>query len=111
MNRTLSLTLLCLLSAVACSDDTASETPAADAAVVPSSPVSNGTGDAAVPGATDAATPGTSVPPGSPAKIPLLVWVDDLVDNHTRDDAVPDTVDDKSIADDENPSAFDSRFK
>ena len=101
MNAKPLLPFACLLVAAACADDLARETPVADAAVSTSSMSSS---DAAVPSATDAATTAT-------AKIPLLVWVDDLVDNHTHDDAVPDTVDDKNIADDENPSAFDSRFK
>lgn len=109
MRAPLFLTLTCLLSVVACSDDVASGALGADAAVTPASNVPSGdsgilNADATVPSGSDAAPPAT-------AKIPLLVWVDDLVDHHTRDDAIPDTVDDKNIADDENPSAFDSRFQ
>ena len=109
MNRTLCLILACLLVAAACSDDAASEAPVADAASPTSPATSSDAGIPATtapvtPAATDGATP-TSAP------IPLLVWVDDLVDNHTHDDAIPDTVDDKNIADNEDPSAFDSRFK
>lgn len=110
MRPTLFLTLACLLSVVACSDDVASGALVADAAVTPASNVPNG--DSGVPNASDAAVPsGSDAATTATAKIPLLVWVDDLVDHHTRDDAVPDTVDDKNIADDENPSAFDSRFQ
>ena len=107
MNRTLSLTLVGLLSAFGCADDSSSGTQVADAAVPATSTPSSDAAvnsDAAVTSASDAATTGS-------AKIPLLVWVDDLVDNHTRDDAVPDTVDDKNIADNQDPSAFDARFK
>lgn len=39
--------------------------------------------------------------------VPLTVWVDDLIDNHTTDDAEPDTVDDKIITDDTDESSFD----
>jgi PBP1b-binding outer membrane lipoprotein LpoB len=39
--------------------------------------------------------------------VPLTVWVDDLVDNHTTDEAEPDTVDDKKISDDTDETSFD----
>ena len=39
--------------------------------------------------------------------VPLTVWVDDLVDHHTTDEAEPDTVEDKKIADDTDESSFD----
>jgi PBP1b-binding outer membrane lipoprotein LpoB len=39
--------------------------------------------------------------------VPLTVWVDDLVDHHTTDEAIPDTVDDKKIADDTDETSFD----
>jgi hypothetical protein len=70
-------------------------------------------------GVTPAADGGASVAPVGPgssataagtAPIPLLVWVDDLVDHHSTDDAIPDTVDDKNIVDDENASAYNARF-
>lgn len=41
------------------------------------------------------------------APVPLTVWVDDLVDNHTTDESEPDTVDDKVISDDTDESSFD----
>jgi hypothetical protein len=47
---------------------------------------------------------------GSPTEsdtVPLTVWVDDLVDNHTTDEAEPDTVDDKKISDDSDETSFD----
>ena len=39
--------------------------------------------------------------------VPLTVWVDDLVDHHTTDEAEPDTVEDKKISDDTDESSFD----
>jgi hypothetical protein len=41
------------------------------------------------------------------APVPLTVWVDDLVDNHTTDESEPDTVDDKIITDDTDETSFD----
>src|SRR5690349_19141002 len=45
--------------------------------------------------------------PATVGPVPLTVWVDDLIDNHTTDDAEPDTVDDKIITDDTDESSFD----
>ena len=39
--------------------------------------------------------------------VPLTVWVDDLIDHRTTDQAEPDTVDDKIITDDTDESSFD----
>ncbi len=41
------------------------------------------------------------------AAVPLTVWVDDLIDHRTTDEAEPDTVDDKVIRDDTDESSFD----
>ncbi len=90
--------LLCgVLLAVACGDDdspTPVETPA-DAAVTP---------------VADAAVSDSATPPVESKAIPLVDWVDDLVDHHTDDTSAPDTVDDKNITDDEDPSHFTGRF-
>ena len=64
-----------------CGDDGGSNTP---------------TPDAGPSGGADAATAG----------IPLLVWVDDLVEHRTSDEAEPDTVDDKVVIDNEDPELF-----
>jgi hypothetical protein len=48
--------------------------------------------------------PETTTPP--PA-IPLVAWVTDLA-NQTTDDAIPDTVEDKNIADTDDTAAFDA---
>lgn len=62
-------------------------------------------------GATTDAQVGTTPDGGaSSAAIPLVLWVDDLLDHHTDDDSAPDTVHDKNIFDDENPATFDLRF-
>lgn len=56
----------------------------------------------------------TSPVPGLPpptAAIPLALWVEDLVDNHTTNDAQPDTVADKNIENTEDPEAFDQYLK
>jgi hypothetical protein len=45
------------------------------------------------------------------APIPIDVWVDDLVENYTSDQALPDTVDDKNIKDSEDPALFDKYFQ
>lgn len=89
------------LLAIACSDDNESPLPepTTDASVAP---------DAAPPTTTPA--PDASTPAVSKA-IPLIDWVDDLLDHHTDDVSPPDTVDDKNIIDDENSAVFDSRFK
>ncbi|MDB4977008.1 MAG: hypothetical protein JWN48_5349 [Myxococcaceae bacterium] len=103
MTRTTNLSLGCLLALLlaACSDDAHSPTltPVADAALPP---------ELAPP---DASTPAQPSADGGTPAIPLLLWVDDLVDHHTSDDSAPDTVDDKNIVDDENPTAYDARFR
>ncbi|MDB4990942.1 MAG: hypothetical protein JWN04_6120 [Myxococcaceae bacterium] len=101
MNAKLGLTLSCALALAltACSDDSKDAPTVADSGTVPTSPAQ--VADASVPTMPNA---------DGGAPIPLLTWVNDLVDNHTTDDAAPDTVDDKNIADDENPGAYDNRF-
>jgi hypothetical protein len=101
------LALMLSLGALACADDGDSRdpvvTPAVDSAVPEPAP----TTDAATPTMpvpdTDAATPASKA-------IPLIDWVDDLVDHHTDDMSLPDTVHDKNIADNEDPTTFDRRF-
>jgi hypothetical protein len=44
---------------------------------------------------------------GTVGPVPLTVWVDDLIEHRTTDDAEPDTVDDKLITDDTDESSFD----
>lgn len=85
-----------VLLAAACGDDDASAPlPAADA---------GGVVDAGAPTAAD-----TGAPVESKA-VALVDWVDDLVDHHTDDVSLPDTVDDKLIVDDEDPNTFNGRF-
>ncbi|HEY6880043.1 MAG TPA: hypothetical protein VI299_18590 [Polyangiales bacterium] len=72
-------------------------------------PVVEPTVDAATP------TPDASLVPDDAGTttgraIPLVEWVDDLVDHHTDDVSLPDSVDDKHIIDDEDPSTFARRF-
>jgi hypothetical protein len=45
----------------------------------------------------DAATPDAAPPSDT---VPLTVWVDDLIEHRTSDQAEPDTTDDKKIEDD-----------
>ena len=52
--------------------------------------------DANTGGTTDAGTAG----------IPLALWVDDLLEHRTTDDALPDTTDDKVVIDNEDPELF-----
>ncbi len=63
-------------------------------------------GGTAEPGEPDAGQVPT--PDAGSAAIPLAEWVHDLVENRSADDAEPDTVDDKNIADTEDPAAFDA---
>ncbi|HEX6246150.1 MAG TPA: hypothetical protein VFZ61_34740 [Polyangiales bacterium] len=70
----------------------ASNEPAEDAAVEP--------GAEADAGAEDAAA-------GPVGPVPLTLWVHDLIENRTSDEAEPDTVDDKLITDDTNEASFD----
>jgi hypothetical protein len=39
--------------------------------------------------------------------VPLTVWVDDLIEQRTSDEAEPDSVDDKKISDDSDEASFD----
>ena len=45
-------------------------------------------------------------PDAGPSGIPLVIWVDDLVEHRTTDEAEPDTVDDKMVIDNEDPDLF-----
>lgn len=85
------------LLVIACSDDDGGK------------PVPEPTADAVTPTPSSSATPDDA---GSveARPIPLIDWVDDLLDHHTNDVSLPDTVADKKIVDDENPSIFDRRF-
>jgi hypothetical protein len=86
--RTITISALALALLAACAEDkraTAAE-------------------DGADAGAAQTTTPDAA---SDNKPIPLLTWVDDLIDHHTRDDAVPDTVDDKNIEGTEDPAAFD----
>jgi hypothetical protein len=57
------------------------------------------------PGPDDAAaTPDATAASDS---VPLTVWVDDLIDHRTSDQAEPDTVEDKKIEDDTDETSFD----
>jgi hypothetical protein len=82
------LALGVLLAACACGDDGGGLTPQPDA-------MTGGSPDAMTGGA-DAGANG----------IPLVVWVDDLVEHRTTDEAEPDTVDDKVVIDSEDPDLF-----
>lgn len=90
--------LLCFALLAACGDDDTATTPVEPPA------------DAALPTASDAAVTTDAAVPVQSKGIPLVDWVDDLVDHHTDDTSAPDTVDDKKIDDDEDPSHFQSRF-
>lgn len=101
--QTILLSCLLGLSLAACTDDDDFDgsSPIGDggATVTPSAqPDASGSTD------TDAGTPPVS------KAIPLIDWVDDLLDHHTNDESPPDTVDDKNIADNEDPATFDKRF-
>ena len=52
--------------------------------------------------------PPATLPPSIDSKpVPLLAWVEDLIERRTSDEALPDTVDDKTIEGTEDPAAFD----
>lgn len=53
-----------------------------------------------------AAPDGGVTQPAAGSPIPLILWVDDLIDHHTTEESPPDTVHDKNIADDEDPRHF-----
>jgi hypothetical protein len=80
-----------------------------------------GAGDNDVPMGGDPPPPdqeedaGTTPEPGQDAgvvdaPIPIELWVHDLIENHSGDEALPDTVDDKNIKDNEDPALFDAYF-
>lgn len=105
-----------LLAACSGSDDVQDVPPDAgqDAGpAMPSVPVDQST-DA---GAMTPANPGSdaadsSIPsvPTTPGAIPLIEWVDLLVDEYTTDEALPDTVHDKNISDAEDSAYFEKYF-
>jgi hypothetical protein len=51
---------------------------------------------------------GQSDEPTPPTGIPLGTWVHALVTERNSDEAEPDTVEDKTIIDTEDPAAFDA---
>ncbi|MEY4513907.1 MAG: hypothetical protein RLZZ450_6029 [Pseudomonadota bacterium] len=105
-NVRFALAFVLSLGILACSDDEEKDpvaTPVVDSGV-PSVPTPTAdSGPTTTVPETDA---GTTVSKA----IPLIDWVDDLVDHHTDDTSPPDTVDDKNIADNEDPTTFDRRF-
>ena len=54
---------------------------------------------------------GTTPPPSAPAAGPqgtsVVVWMEDMSRNRTDDKSAPDSVDDKTVLDTEDPAAFD----
>lgn len=83
------------LALAACGDDGEGQAPTGpDAGLGPSA-------DASLP------APDGGV---SSAPIPLIDWVDDLVDHHTDESSPPDTVHDKNIMDTDDPNKFEKRF-
>lgn len=80
--------LLLGLALTACSDDSAGKRA--------SSPAEEQPGVSADAGAT----------PGDKA-VPLLAWVDDIIEKRSSDEALPDTVDDKNVEDTDDATAFD----
>jgi hypothetical protein len=109
MKTNVSWLLVCALGLAlgACADDestTAEATPVADGGTLTPPAPTTDAGTAPPGPLADGATPPASKP------IPLIDWVDDLVDHHTNDTSSPDTVDDKNIADNEDPTTFDRRF-
>jgi hypothetical protein len=87
--------LVCTIALCACGDD---QSPVAVPPAVP---------DAAILPSADAGLADAEV---ESKAIALIDWVDDLIDHHTDDSSAPDTVHDKNIADDEDPSHFERRF-
>jgi len=103
LNKRVLLSCLLGLALAACTDDddaAQTRTPVVDSgtSVAPAAP-----SDAATPNVEDGSAPVSKA-------IPLIDWVDDLLDHHTNDESSPDTVDDKNIADNEDPATFDNRF-
>jgi PBP1b-binding outer membrane lipoprotein LpoB len=86
--------LLLALALVACSDD--EDKPQKDAG-------SEDDADAESEQETESDTGAQA----SSDAVPLTVWVDDLIEHRTSDEAEPDTVDDKTISDDTDESSFD----
>jgi hypothetical protein len=105
MKRT-SISIALLLALVACDEmdgTTAAEGPTRDA------------GDERVSGDASAShdagpAPGSDAAVDDAPLIPLIVWVDDLVDHRTNDSAPPDTVEDKRIQETEDPALFNKYF-
>jgi hypothetical protein len=74
-----------------------------------------GSGSEPEPEPVDAADvpvePESDAGPEGTAPVPLTVWVDDLIDHRTNDDAPADTVLDKMIIDDTDPTSFDKYLR
>jgi len=108
-----SFTLAACLALGACADDESRDPPSDNPALGDPSDVPGPTvipdGSVAPPAIAPAVDGDTGTPPVAKA-IPLIDWVDDLLDHHTTDEATPDTVHDKNIADNEDPTTFAKRF-
>lgn len=89
------------LSAFGCSDDDAMNTlpePVVDAGAAP------------VDAAPEPPPADAMMTPVENKGVPLVDWIDDLLEHHTNESSEPDTVDDKIILDDHNPATFDRHF-
>jgi PBP1b-binding outer membrane lipoprotein LpoB len=92
--------LLLALALVACSDD--EKKPEKDAGSEEETEA-----DAEVEEEADADVESDAGASASSDTVPLTVWVDDLIEHRTSDEAEPDTVDDKKISDDTDETSFD----
>jgi hypothetical protein len=86
------------LSLAACSSEDAKHTTGRD---------SGSEQDASAEPATEEDASAPDPGPTAGDTVPLTVWVDDLIDHRTSDEAEPDTVDDKKIEDDTDETSFD----
>ena len=102
MNSKLALTLTCMLAmaTAACTDDHTDDSPK------PIEDAGNGQSDGGAPDA--ASSDGGSADGGALA---LVDYVNDLVDHHTDSTSLPDDVAARTIVDNQDPTAFDSRFR
>lgn len=102
MKRTC-IKLALLVGLGACGDD-AAPPPEPDASIVTRAP------ETRAPVEADAGlSPGDAQQPEAP-RIPLILWVDDLVEHHTTERSLPDTVAEKRIMGTDDPRLFDKYF-